>query len=204
MTTEKLFPTTLMPDDDWWHALWPDPRQVLDDIGITPGMSVVDLCCGNGHFTAPLCSLAAPGQVTGLDIDEQLLTAAIHACKPFDNFTPLLADARDINTLLDNPVDHVLIANTFHGVPDKKALSRAVYAALHSDGAFTVINWYPQPREETPVLGQPRGPDVTLRMSPAAVAAEVEPAGFRLDYIADVGPYHYGAVFTKNPGSQNQ
>jgi len=200
MTAEILFPTTLMPDDDWWHALWPDPRRVLDDIGITPGMAVVDLCCGNGHFTAPLCSLAAPGQVTGIDIDEHLLGATIHACAPFDNFSPILADARDIDTLLDNPVDYVLIANTFHGVPDKQTLSRAVHAALRSGGVFTVINWYPRPREETMVLDQPRGPDTTLRMSPEAVAAEVEPAGFRLDTIADVGPYHYGAVFTKNTG----
>jgi len=197
MTAEKLFPTTLMPDADWWHALWPDPRRVLDDIGITPGMAVVDLCCGNGHFTAPLCTLAAPGQVTGIDLDEQLLGAAIHTCKPFDNFSPILADARDIDTLLDNPVDYILIANTFHGVPDKQVLSRAVHAALRTGGVFTVINWCPRPREETPVLGQPRGPDATLRMSPGAVAAEVEPAGFQLAAIADVGPYHYGAVFTR-------
>jgi hypothetical protein len=36
-------------------------------------------------------------------------------------------------------------------------------------------------------------------MSPEAVAAEVETAGFRLDYIADVGPYHYGVVFSRKP-----
>lgn len=23
MTQERLFPATVMPDQDWWHALWP-------------------------------------------------------------------------------------------------------------------------------------------------------------------------------------
>jgi predicted methyltransferase len=41
-----------MPDDDWWQALWPDPAKVLVEMGVQPGMVVVDLCCGDGLFTA--------------------------------------------------------------------------------------------------------------------------------------------------------
>jgi hypothetical protein len=47
------------------------------------------------------------------------------------------------------------------------------------------------------VLGQPRGPDTPLRMEPEDVRRVVEPAGFALSGIVDVGPYHYGAVFRK-------
>ncbi|MBN6743241.1 hypothetical protein JKG47_22800, partial [Acidithiobacillus sp. MC6.1] len=50
---EAFFPATVMPDPDWWHALWPDPEGVLRALGIGPGLGVVDLCCGDGHFTAP-------------------------------------------------------------------------------------------------------------------------------------------------------
>ena len=53
MPDERLFPATIMPDSDWWHALWPDPEAVLKAVGIKPDMQVVDLCCGDGHFTKP-------------------------------------------------------------------------------------------------------------------------------------------------------
>ena len=55
MPDERLFPATLMPDSDWWHALWPNPDAVLRNVGIKPGKRVVDLCCGDGHFTRPMC-----------------------------------------------------------------------------------------------------------------------------------------------------
>ena len=65
---------------------------------------------------------------------------------------------------ISEPVGFVFIANTFHGVPDKTALSRAVYDTLKEGGRFAVINWYGQPREETRVLDQPRGPDTGLHV----------------------------------------
>ena len=39
-----FFEGTGMPDPGWWEALWPDPAKVLQDVGVTPGMDVVDLC----------------------------------------------------------------------------------------------------------------------------------------------------------------
>jgi hypothetical protein len=49
------------------------------------------------------------------------------------------------------------------------------------------------------VLGKPRGPKIKLRLSPAAVAAVVEAAGFQLAEVVELPPYHYGAVFTTLP-----
>jgi hypothetical protein len=94
------------------------------------------------------------------------------------------------------PVDFVLIANTFHGVPDQKGLARAVRAVLRPKGSFAVINWYPAQREDTPVLGEPRGPRAEMRMSPEAVAAVVVGAGFHSLETIELPPYHYGSVFT--------
>lgn len=53
----------------------------------------------------------------------------------------------------------------------------------------------PLPREQTTVLGKPRGPATPMRMSPEAVQAVVEPAGFVLERIVELPPFHYGAVF---------
>jgi predicted methyltransferase len=51
-------PATGMPDPDWWQALWPDPRNVLVEMGVEAGEIVVDLSCGDGLFTAPLAGIA--------------------------------------------------------------------------------------------------------------------------------------------------
>ena len=197
MNDDRLFPATIMPDSDWWHALWPDPEAVLRAVGIGPDMQVVDLCCGDGHFTKPMCQLV-PGKTWALDLDADLLGQAEQACRDHANFHSILGDARDLPARIRGPVDFVFIANTFHGVPDKTALSRAVRDALNEDGRFVIINWYRRPREETKVLDLPRGPDEELRMEPEDVRQVVEPAGFTLEKVVDVGPYHYGAIFVKS------
>lgn len=86
------------------------------------------------------------------------------------------------------PIDYVLMANTFHGV-DQTGLARAVHCV------FAIANWYPSKREDTPVLGAPRGPKAEVRMSPQSVAAVVEPGRFRVARIVELPPYHYGAAF---------
>nr|WP_183313750.1 class I SAM-dependent methyltransferase [Halomonas fontilapidosi] len=186
-----------MPNEDWWHALWPDPDGVVRALRIGQGMTVVDLGCGDGYFTAAIARQVASGRVIGVDLDPDMLEQAQAACAGMPNSDWLLGDAMALSRLLSAPADYVLIANTFHGAPDKTALAREVAAALQPDGRFAIVNWYPLPREETTVLGQPRGPKTDMRMSPEHTRADVEPAGFTLERLVELPPYHYGAVFIR-------
>jgi SAM-dependent methyltransferase len=196
---EGFFPATAMPDPDWWLALWPQPGQVLADLGILPGTeTAVDLCCGDGLFTVPLMSLVR--YVIAIDIDPRLLhlarkkVAAVGgtaACEFIEG------DAYDIARMVRRPADVVLIANTFHGVPDKARLAGAAATVMNPDGRFIVVNWHKHPREETTVLGRPRGPRTELRMAPEEVAAAVAPAGLKPVQTVELPPHHYGAIFEK-------
>jgi protein-L-isoaspartate O-methyltransferase len=56
-----------MPDADWWLALWPDPAKVVAEMGVQRGMVVIDLCCGDGLFTAALAQIA--NSVYAIDMD---------------------------------------------------------------------------------------------------------------------------------------
>jgi ubiquinone/menaquinone biosynthesis C-methylase UbiE len=196
---EGMFKASAMPDRDWWQALWPDPRRVLDVVGIERGMTVVDLCCGDGYFTAPLSGLV-DGRVYGIDLDPRMLERARHEIELVGVPSVQLIEggAFDLPALVPEKVNYVLLANTFHGVPEQTALSELVHSALKDGGLFGIINWYPKPREETPVFGKPRGPSTETRMSPEAVRKVVEPAGFTLERVVELPPYHYGAVFRKN------
>jgi SAM-dependent methyltransferase len=190
-----FFPATTMPDADWWRALWPDPAQTLAAIGIKPGMVVVDLCCGDGLFTAPLARIAA--RVYAIDIDPAVLDRArarIEAAR-WANCVFAVADAMAIDSVVPEAADYVFLANTFHGVADQLGLTRAVAATLKPHGIFGIVNWHRRPREETVVLGQPRGPTTEMRMEADEVVAIVNSAGLQLNRTVELPPYHYGVVF---------
>lgn len=191
MDDARVFPATGMPDPDWWHALWPDPDALVADLGLAPGMVALDLACGDGYFTAAMARRVAPGPLFALDLDPAMLEQARAACANAPNCRWVLGDAMELGRLIPEPLDYVLMANTFHGVPHKAALARAVAAALVPGGCFTLVNWLPIPREQTSVHGKPRGPRTELRLSAEEIRALVAPAGFTVETLLELPPYHY-------------
>ena len=71
-------------------------------------------------------------------------------------------------------------------------------SALKSSGLFAIVNWHKRPREETPVLGEPRGPKTELRMSSEETINSVGGRGLKFVKAVEVPPYHYGAVFQRS------
>lgn len=191
------FPATSMPDADWWRALWPDPAKILAAMGVEPGIVAVDLCCGDGLFTAPLARVAK--RVYAIDIDPVMLDRARAGARAAGvaNCAFVAADAMVVDKAVPEPAGYVFLANTFHGIPDRRGLAGAVAALLEPNGQFGIVNWHRRPRAETLVLGQPRGPKTEMRIEVDAVAAAVEPAGLRRHRVVELPPYHYGIVFVK-------
>ena len=109
----------------------------------------------------------------------------------------IMADSMKLDAVVSEPVDYVLLANTFHGVPDQLGLARVVAAKLKPQGQFGIVNWHRRPREETVVLGQPRGPGTDIRIEAEDVAEIVKPAGLLLNRIIELPPYHYGVVLER-------
>lgn len=187
-----------MPDRDWWSVLWPDPDDVLLRLGVRGDMHALDLCCGDGYFTASLARLT-DGNVSALDLDPRMIDLARREVA--DRGTAvrqwIVGDAFEIAGLLGEPVDFVFMANTFHGVPDQPRLCREIASILNSGGRAAIVGWRPYPREETVVLGKSRGPDTSLRQSPDILKRLFEEVGLRHHASIELPPYHYGIVFVK-------
>jgi len=190
-----FFQGTEMPDAGWWEALWSDPTRVLIDSGLTTGATAVDLCAGNGWFTLPMAQMAR--HVVAIDIDSELLELAQRRVSEagLTNCEFIVADAYDLAKFILIPVDFVFLANAFHGVPDRMRLCNSVAKILVPGGQFAIVNWHQRPREETSVLGQPRGPTTELRMNPETTKATVEQSDFRLMRVVEIPPYHYSDIF---------
>jgi len=97
----------------------------------------------------------------------------------------------------EGPADFVFMANAFHGVPDRARLAKAVGAALKPDGQFAIVNWHKRPREETLILGEPRGPNTELRMAPEETIKSVEAGSLKFIKLVEIPPYHYGVIFKR-------
>ena len=197
MALPGFFKGTEMPTAGWWEALWPDPAMVLKQVGIRPDMTVIDLCSGDGWFTLQIAKIVK--HVVAVDIDADLLDVAKLrlAESGLTNSDFVAGNAYDVATLVWQRADFVFLANAFHGVPERTRLARGVAEALKADGHFAIVNWHARPREETTILGEPRGPATELRITPEATIAAVEPAGFNFVRIVELPPYHYGAIFEK-------
>jgi ubiquinone/menaquinone biosynthesis C-methylase UbiE len=192
-----FFQGTEMPTAGWWEALWPNPASVLSAVGLRPDMDVTDLCSGDGWFTLQIAKIAR--HVSAIDIDPKLLEVAKHRLMEggVNNCKFIAGDAYDIAKLV-GPADFVFMANAFHGVPDRIRLAKAVGAALKPDGQFAIVNWHKRPRDETPILGEPRGPKTELRMAPEETIKSVGPGGLKLVKVVEIPPYHYGVVVQRS------
>ena len=195
MTLPGFFDGTGMPDPGWWEALWPDPARVLELVGLRPGMDVIDLCSGDGWFTLKIAQVAR--HVISIDLDQQLLdTARVRLAESgAANCSFVAGDAYDVAALVPSKADFVFLANVFHGVPDRTRLARTVRDTLAPGGRFAIVNWHARPREETTVLGEPRGPATESRLTPEQTIQSVEAAGLKLVRVVELPSYHYGAVF---------
>jgi 2-polyprenyl-3-methyl-5-hydroxy-6-metoxy-1,4-benzoquinol methylase len=192
-----FFEGTEMLTAGWWEALWPDPADLLAKVGLRPGMDVIDLCSGDGWFTLQIAKIAR--HVTAIDIDPVLLEVARHRLNEsfIQNCDFIPGDAYEVDSLA-KPADFVFMANVFHGVPDRSRLAQPVRRALKPGGQLVIINWHKRPREETTILGEPRGPKTELRMSPEETITTVESGGLKCTKVVEVPPYHYGAVFRRS------
>ena len=162
-------------------------------------MDVIDLCSGDGWFTLHIAKVAR--RVVAIDIDRSLLDVARHRLdqRGLTNCEFIAGDAYEIASLAPRPADFVFMANAFHGVPDRPRLAQAVRATLKPDGRFAVVNWHQRPRDETTILGEPRGPKTELRLSSERTIEAVEAGGLKLAHLVELPPYHYGAVFRRKP-----
>jgi SAM-dependent methyltransferase len=191
-----FFQGTEMPSAGWWEALWPNPAEVLAAVGVRAGMELVDLCSGDGWFTLQIAKIAR--RVIAIDIDPNLLEVSRHRLTEYGatNCAYVADDADELAKLVPGPADFVFMANAFHCVPDRKRFAIAARGVLRPGGLFAIVNWHQRPREETVVLGEPRGPKTGLRMSPEQIEA-IDSSGLKLAHLVEVPPYHYGVVFER-------
>jgi ubiquinone/menaquinone biosynthesis C-methylase UbiE len=140
------------------------PDQVMDAIGIQPGMVGAEIGAGRGRYVVQLAvRVGDSGKVYAEDIDAEALTHLDQRCERWGltNVESVLGDVTEPK-LPPGELDFIFIISSYHHFEDPTALLRNARTALKPDGMLAIGEW--------------------LRStSPELVEAQVSAAGFRLE-----------------------
>jgi SAM-dependent methyltransferase len=106
------------------------------------------------------------------------------AKEKLSNVTPVLAGAASPN--LPEPVDVLLVVDTFHHLPNRPAYFREVRKALKPGGRVAIVDF----RKDSP-----EGPPVHFRFTPQQIQDEMKQAGYELEATHDFLPRQHFLIF---------
>jgi ubiquinone/menaquinone biosynthesis C-methylase UbiE len=150
---------------------WQMPDRVIATLGLKSGQSVADVGAGTGYFTVRLAKSGAAPKVFAVDIEPSMVAylrdrAAKEGLK---NVIAVQASAESPN--LPEPVDLVLIVDTYHHIGNREAYFRGLAKSLKPGGRVAIIDFTPE---------SPEGPPKQFRFPPEKFKSEMAAAGYTL------------------------
>lgn len=173
--------------DDPERDAWQKPGQVIQALALPPAAKVADVGAGTGYFAVRLARALPEGKVYGVDIepdmvkylDERAQKESLH------NLQGVLASPDDPK--IPEPVDLVLVVDTYHHLDDRPAYFARLRQKLAPGGRVAMIDFR---------RGQPMGPPDAHKIPPEQVTREMEEAGYAVSASYDFLPNQYFLVFT--------
>ena len=138
-------PDVLAPENDneaRLNRLQP-PDQVLDAIGVRPGMTVAEIGAGRGRYAVQLAVRVGPaGRVYAEDIDAAALDHLRRRCPRWglEHVEVILGDVTDPK-LPPGRLDLIWIVSSYHHFDDPVALLRRARSALKPGGRLAIGEW---------------------------------------------------------------
>lgn len=173
-----------------------NPKKNVENFGIQPGFSVVDLGAGSGMYTIPAAKLVGEGgRVYAVDIQKELLSNIKKEASKENLFNVEViwgdVEKNGGTRLSDNSIDIAIASNILFQLEDKETFLREIKRILKpGKGKVCVIDW----SDSFGGLGPPLKDVVSFEMCKDMFLR----SGFELNRtLSDVGAHHYGLIFTK-------
>jgi cyclopropane fatty-acyl-phospholipid synthase-like methyltransferase len=177
--------------DDPARDMWQLPDRVIAALNLKPGQSVADIGAGTGYFSVRLAKSAAMPKVYAVDIEPSMVKylrdrAAKEGLK---NITAVQASADSAN--LPEPVDVILIVDTYHHIGNREAYFRRLRQSLKPGGRLAIVDF----KQDSP-----EGPPKEFRFPPEKIKAELATAGYSLSAEHDFLPRQMFLIFHATAG----
>jgi ubiquinone/menaquinone biosynthesis C-methylase UbiE len=165
------------------------PARVIEALNLAPGQIVADVGAGTGYFTVRLAASPAKPKVYAVDIEPSMVEHVRHRAMHdgLKNVEAVLAASDRTN--LPEPVDLVLIVDTYHHLPRRVSYFKALRAVMRPGARLAIIDFR---------KGAPSGPPEEFRFTPAQISAELADAGFSLETTHDFLPRQIFLVYRAN------
>jgi len=119
------------------------PDQVMDAIGIQPGMVGAEIGAGRGRYVVQLAvRVGEEGKVYAEDIDAASLRHLDQRCERWGltNVVSVLGDVTDPR-LPEGELDFIFVISAYHHFSDPTTLLRKARSALKPDGMVAIGEW---------------------------------------------------------------
>lgn len=173
------------PIDDPERRNWQDPEKILTDIGLEPGMTFVDVGCGDGYFSIPAARMVGQeGKVISIDIDKgAILRLRQRAAEEALGHLSADAQAAEEAIACEGCANIVFFGIDLHDFADPVQVIKNARQMLRPSGLLVDLDWKPEP--------MPFGPPLEKRFSTGKAQQLIESAGFHIASVHEAGPYHY-------------
>ena len=166
------------------------PVNVLKDLGLEPGMCVVDYASGAGYWSIAAAKLVAPkGRVLAIENDIDMLNL-VKSKAEITNIQNIDIEQIELEkgfSKLAKPSDLVIVSNILNLIRDKGAFVDKTVKLVNTKGKLLFIDWVPKKTLFGPPLG--------LRVNEEQVITLFEKAGLHFACTVNAGVDHFGLVF---------
>ncbi len=130
---------------------WQRPDEIIRQLNLGSGHSVVDLGSGAGYFALKIAPRVAPnGRVLAVDLRRQSL-AFLWIRAVLDRQWNLHVIRGRVNEpgLPPGPIDAVLIANTYHELTAPESILKVLFTSMRSGARLVVVDRGPRDGNES-------------------------------------------------------
>jgi SAM-dependent methyltransferase len=176
--------------DDPARDAWQKPDQVLDALQLQPASRVADVGAGTGYFTVRIATRIPEGKLFAVDMEPDMVRYLSERAERehLHVIVPVLASAASPN--LPEPVDLILVVDTYHHIDNRIAYFQALRGSLRPDGRVAIVDFK---------LDSPQGPPPQHRVPPKKAIAELTAAGYSLVETHDFLLWQYFLIFQATP-----
>ncbi len=172
--------------DDPKRDLWQLPDRVMAVLHLKQGYIVADIGAGTGYFSVRLAKSKAAPKVYAVDIEPSMVSYVRERAAEEGLPNVIVVQAAADQPNLPEPVDVILVVNTYHHIGNRGAYFRKLIESIKPGGRVAIIDFKPN---------SPVGPPKEFRFPPEQFKSELGQAGYKLVAEHAFLPRQYFLVF---------
>ena len=127
--------------DDPARDAWQMPEKVIAALHLKPGQNVADIGAGTGYFSVRLARSEAAPKVYAVDIEPGMVTYLRDRAAKESLQNIIAVQASEDDARLPEPVDAILIVDTYHHIGNREVYFRKLAKSLKPGGRLAIIDF---------------------------------------------------------------